>query len=97
MIKGRQQQVRRYTSTVPRQTTSQRNGQAINSESDGLKVSAGLSVADRLIDALAAHWTAEGETGLAAMAARLHEIAAALKEEAAEGDGTVSVLCYTMF
>ena len=50
-----------------------------------------------LIDALAAHWTAEGETGLAAMAARLHEIAAALKEEAAEGEGTVSVLCYTMF
>jgi hypothetical protein len=50
-----------------------------------------------LIDALAAYWSAQGETELAAMAPRLHEIAEALKEEAVEGDGTVSVLCYTMF
>lgn len=53
--------------------------------------------AEGLIDALAAHWTAEGECELAAMAPRLKEIAAALKDEAAAGDGTVSVLCYTMF
>jgi hypothetical protein len=50
-----------------------------------------------LIDALTAYWAAQGETQLAAMAPRLHEIAEALRDEAAEGDGTVSVLCYTMF
>jgi hypothetical protein len=50
-----------------------------------------------LIDALAALWTVEGETSLASMAPRLKEIALALNEEAAEGDGSVSILCYTMF
>lgn len=50
-----------------------------------------------LIDALTAYWSSQGETELAALAPRLHKIAEALKEEAAEGDGTVSVLCYTMF
>ena len=57
----------------------------------------GGGTAEGLIDALATSWTAEGETGLAAMAPRLKEIAAALKEEAAEGDGSVSILCYTMY
>ena len=57
----------------------------------------GGSTAEGLVDALAASWAAEGETGLAAMAPSLKEIAAALREEAAEGDGNVSILCYTMF
>lgn len=57
----------------------------------------GGGTAERLVDALAASWTAEGESGLAAMAPTLKEIAQALAEEALEGDGTVSILCYTMF
>jgi hypothetical protein len=40
---------------------------------------------------------AEGESDLAAMAPRLKEIAEALSQEARQGDGTVSILCYTMF
>ena len=50
-----------------------------------------------LVDALAEFWTSDGESGLAAMAPRLKEIAEALREEAEDGDGTVSILCYTMF
>jgi hypothetical protein len=57
----------------------------------------GGGASDGLIDALAARWTAESEPGLAAMAPALKQIADALSEEAAEGDGTVSILCYTMF
>ncbi|MEX2111873.1 MAG: hypothetical protein WD845_01730 [Pirellulales bacterium] len=57
----------------------------------------GGGTADGLIDALAEYWMAEGENGLAAMAPRLKEIAEALSTEAAEGDGTISILCYTMF
>jgi hypothetical protein len=53
--------------------------------------------ADGLIDALAKFWTDEGEGGLAAMAPALKEIAAALREEAAQSDGSVDVFCYTMF
>lgn len=50
--------------------------------------------ADGLIDALAEFWSAEP---LAAMATALKEIAAALREEAAQSDGSVDVFCYTMF
>ncbi|MGD9722686.1 MAG: hypothetical protein AB7O59_15240 [Pirellulales bacterium] len=50
-----------------------------------------------LIDALVAYWTAQGEAELAALAPRLKEIAQALADEAAEHDGKVSILCYTMF
>ena len=57
----------------------------------------GGGTAEGLIDALAAYWTAQGESGLAAMTPKLKEIAEALREEAAEGDGSVSILCYTMF
>jgi len=53
--------------------------------------------ADEVVDALAALWTAEGETELAAMAPRLKQIAEALREEAMQSDGSVSILCYTMF
>ncbi len=53
--------------------------------------------AEGLIDALAAAWAAEGETTLAALAPRLKEIALVLKAEAEEGDGDISILCYTMF
>jgi hypothetical protein len=57
----------------------------------------GGGTAAGLIDALAAAWTAEGETNLAAMAPQLQQIADTLKAEAAEGDGSVSIFCYTMF
>ncbi len=57
----------------------------------------GHGTAEMLVDPLTASWTAEGESGLAALAPALKEIAAALREEAIEGDGTVSILCYTMF
>jgi hypothetical protein len=52
---------------------------------------------DGMIDALAEKWIAEGETQLAAMAPRLKAIAAELKKDTAQGDGSVSALCYTMF
>jgi hypothetical protein len=52
---------------------------------------------DGFIKALAAAWTAEGETSLAAMAPRFQEMAILLQEEADEGDGDISILCYTMF
>ena len=52
---------------------------------------------DGFVKALAASWTAEGETALAAMAPRLKEIAIVLQAEADEGDGDISILCYTMF
>ena len=57
----------------------------------------GGGTAEGLVDALAAAWTAAGDTELAATAPQLKEIAAALREEAIEGDGSVSILCYTMF
>jgi hypothetical protein len=57
----------------------------------------GGGTAETLVDALAASWTAAGESGLAAMAPALKEIAGALRQEALEGDGSVSILCYTMF
>lgn len=57
----------------------------------------GDGTAAGLIDALAAAWTADGETSLASMAPRLKEIADTLKAEAADGDGSVSIFCYTMF
>jgi hypothetical protein len=57
----------------------------------------GGGTAEGLVEALAALWTAAGDSDLAAMAAKLKEIAAALEDEAAEGDGSVSILCYTMF
>jgi hypothetical protein len=57
----------------------------------------GGGTAEGLVDALAELWTRDGETSLAAMAPRLKEIAGALREEAEKGDGTVSILCYTMF
>lgn len=57
----------------------------------------GGGTAEGLVAALAAAWTAEGEVGLAAMAPKLQAISEALGEEAAQGDGSVSILCYTMF
>jgi hypothetical protein len=50
-----------------------------------------------LIDALAAHWAREGEGRLAAMSPRLKDLANALGGEAAENDGKVDILCYTLF
>ncbi len=53
--------------------------------------------AQDLIDALAAYWARRGETGLAAMAPRLKQLADALGDEAGENDGKVDILCYTLF
>lgn len=49
------------------------------------------------VDALAAYWSAAGEPELAAMAPRMQQIARAVIDEAAESDGNVDVLCYTLF
>jgi hypothetical protein len=57
----------------------------------------GGGTAEGLVDALAQMWSAQGEAGLAALAPRLKQIAELLQAEAAEGDGSVSILCYTMF
>lgn len=52
---------------------------------------------EALIDALVAYWASRGETELAAMAPRLKQLADALGDEAAENDGKVDILCYTLF
>lgn len=57
----------------------------------------GGGTASGLVDALAAHWHAAGEVELAALATRLHELAAAVRQEACAPDGSVSIFCYTMF
>ena len=57
----------------------------------------GGGTADGLIDALTAYWADQGQTELAALAPRLKEVSALWREEAAESDGKVSILCYTMF
>lgn len=53
--------------------------------------------AEELIDMIAAYWSAQGETALAAMAPRLKEFAVALTGEAAANEGIVDILCYTLF
>lgn len=58
---------------------------------------AGGGTIDGLLEALVAHWAARGEAELVALAPRMREIAAALREEEARSDGTVDVLCYTLF
>ncbi len=50
-----------------------------------------------LIDALKAYWIERGDHDLAAMAPLLHELAEAVIAEFEEGDGSVDILCYTMF
>jgi hypothetical protein len=50
-----------------------------------------------LLDALATYWTKQGDSDLIAMLPRLKDFARALDEEAADDDGTVDVLCYTLF
>jgi hypothetical protein len=55
------------------------------------------SKSEALINTLAALWQRQGETGLAAMAPRLKALAEALSGEAAENDGKVDILCYTLF
>ena len=53
--------------------------------------------AEGLIDALAVYWTAQGDAELAAAAPRLNAIAAALRDEAVQDDGSVDIFCYTLF
>jgi hypothetical protein len=50
-----------------------------------------------LVDALTAHWAAQGNPSLAAASPRLKEIAAALLDEATSDDGSVDIFCYTLF
>jgi hypothetical protein len=50
-----------------------------------------------LLDALAASWDAQGETELSALVPRMRRIAEALADDNAQSDGTVDVLCYTLF
>lgn len=50
-----------------------------------------------LLDAMSAYWLAQGEAELAEMIPRMKEIAASLREAALADDGSVSILCYTMF
>ena len=53
--------------------------------------------AEGVLDALAARWSEQGETELVALVPRLREVASALAKERAESDGSVDVLCYTLF
>lgn len=55
------------------------------------------STAEGLLDALAASWAAQGETELVALVPRLREIAGVLAQQRTQSDGTVDVLCYTLF
>jgi len=57
----------------------------------------GAGGAEGLINALVAHWAAEGESVLATMAPRLNRIAGALSQAAAHDDGGVDIFCYTLF
>ncbi len=57
----------------------------------------GGGTATGLINALANHWIAQGETELATLAPQLAELAALLRSEDLAGDGTVDIMCYTMF
>jgi hypothetical protein len=57
----------------------------------------GGGTAAGLIDALTAYWIARGENDLPAMAPLLHELSHAVAAEFEEGDGSVDILCYTMF
>ena len=50
-----------------------------------------------LVDALVAYWTQQGDDALAPLAEGLKELARAYREEDLKSDGTVDVLCYTMF
>lgn len=58
----------------------------------------GGGVPEGLIDAVVAYWEQRGEREIAAsLAEKLKPIAEALGEEAAEADGSVDILCYTLF
>ena len=50
-----------------------------------------------LIEALATYWLAQGDTALAASAPQLRAIAAALRDESVDDDGSVDIFCYTLF
>ena len=53
--------------------------------------------AEGLIDAATQYWMTQGEKGLANLAPQLKRIARALQNEAADNNGDVDILCYTMF
>lgn len=57
----------------------------------------GGGTASGLIAAAATYWAKQGETPLAAMAPQLTEIAELLRAEDLAGDGSVDIMCYTMF
>lgn len=53
--------------------------------------------AQGVLDALAARWSEQGEAELVAWIPRLREVASLLARECSESDGSVNVLCYTLF
>ena len=57
----------------------------------------GAGTADGLVNALIVHWTAHGESALAAAGPHLKNIAQALRDEAVRDDGSVDIFCYTLF
>lgn len=50
-----------------------------------------------LVEALLAHWNDQGDSDLGVLGPRFLEIARRLADEPAESDGSVDVLCYTLF
>nr|WHW29212.1 hypothetical protein [uncultured bacterium] len=50
-----------------------------------------------LVEALLVHWNDLGDSDLQVLGPRFIEIAERLAEEPAESDGSVDVLCYTLF
>jgi hypothetical protein len=50
-----------------------------------------------LVNALNSYWTENGDTDLCVLAPHLSTIAELLREEDMAGDGSVDILCYTMF
>ena len=57
----------------------------------------GSGTPEGLVDALVSYWTEQGDDGLASLAEGLKELARVYRKEDLKSNGTVDVLCYTMF
>jgi hypothetical protein len=53
--------------------------------------------AQGLLDAAAGYWALQGEERLVSLVPALRAIATALRDEPDGGDGSVDIMCYTMF
>ena len=58
---------------------------------------AGQGTAEGLIRETIAYWHQSGDADLCVLADMMAKTASALREEAAESDGTVNIFCYAMF